>query len=57
MTQKHKFTVSVDPAAADKMFLHVRFLARVSAPAAERLYTSLHKAIDELENSPISCPS
>ena len=53
---EHKYKVSVDSAVNDRILKHVRFLARVSIPAAERLYDALAKAIIELENNPKSCP-
>ena len=52
----HKFTVSVDPAAYDKMFAHIRFLARVSVPAAGRLYDALEEAINALQTNPEGYP-
>jgi mRNA-degrading endonuclease RelE of RelBE toxin-antitoxin system len=50
------YSVSVSPAAYDKMFDHMRFLARVSVPASERLYLSLEEAIKELKRNPKRCP-
>ena len=56
MTQKKKYNVSVNPAVNDRMLEHVRFLAQVSIPAAERLYLSMEDAIAELESNPEICP-
>ena len=53
---EHKYKVSVDSAVNDRILDHVRFLARVSIPAAERLYDAFAKAITELENNPKGCP-
>ena len=53
---KREYAVYVDPAAYDKMFVHVRFLAQVSVSAAERLYDALDKAIDSLKHNPAICP-
>lgn len=52
----HKFFVRVSDAAYDRMYTHVEFLARVSVPAAERLYSELEEALAFLEVSPKSCP-
>ena len=38
---KREYAVFIDPAAHDKMLVHVRFLAQVSVSAAERLYAEL----------------
>ena len=51
-----KYDVFVEPAAAEKMFAHVKFLAQVSVPAAERLYDELNAAIDSLKTNPRICP-
>ena len=51
-----KYEVSIDPAVNDRMLEHVRFLAKVSIPAAKRLCDSLEKAIDELKDNPNSYP-
>ena len=56
MTQEKRYSVSVDIAANDRMYDHVRFLAQVSIPAAERLYTALEEAIADLESNPERCP-
>ena len=53
---RNKYFVQVDIAADEKMYNHIRFLARVSVMAAERLFVALKKAIDSLEDSPKSCP-
>jgi plasmid stabilization system protein ParE len=55
MTER-KYKVSVDAAVNDRILDHVRFLAHVSIPAANRLYDALAKAIAELENNPKGCP-
>jgi plasmid stabilization system protein ParE len=49
---KREYAVFVDPAAYNKMYEHVRFLARVSVPAAERLHDALEKTIDALKQNP-----
>jgi len=53
---ERKYNVSVDAAVNDRILDHVRFLARVSVPAAERLYDAMAKAITELEINPKGCP-
>jgi len=50
------YNVRVAPAAYDKMFQHVRFLANVSVSAAEALYTELEEAVNTLEQNPGSYP-
>ena len=56
MMREHKYSVNVDPSANDRMIDHVRFLAKVSVPAAERLYTTIETAIASLQDNPESCP-
>jgi len=53
---KRKYKVFVFPAAGEKMYAHIRFLAQVSASAAERLYTAFCEIIDELEDNPNGYP-
>jgi len=53
---EQKYNVSVDAVVNDRMLDHVRFLAQVNIPAAERLYDEMAKAITELEENPKSCP-
>ena len=55
--QEFLYNVYVDPAAYGKMYAHIRFLAQVSVPAAERLYDALNQAIKALKENPESCPS
>ena len=52
----NKYDVSIDPAVNDRMLEHVRFLAKVSISAAERLCELLEEAITELKNYPKSNP-
>jgi len=54
--QISKYDVSIDPVVNDRMLEHVRFLAKVSIPAAERLYESIKEAITELKDYPKSNP-
>ena len=51
-----KYNVQVSSAAYNKLYQHSRFLARVSVPAAERLYADFNEAGKFLENHPESCP-
>ena len=53
---KRDYAVFIDPAAHDKMLVHVRFLAQVSVSAAERLYAELEKTLDSLKHHPEFCP-
>ncbi|GBU22663.1 hypothetical protein R80B4_02575 [Fibrobacteres bacterium R8-0-B4] len=53
---ERKYNVYVAPAAGDKLFAHIRFLAQVSVSAAKRLYEALCAAIDELEYNPYGYP-
>ena len=48
MMFQSKYFVQVDIAADEKMYNHIRFLARVSAMAAERLFVALKESIDSL---------
>jgi len=56
MTPVYKYEVLIDPAAYNKMYDHVKFLANVSVSAAERLYAELEEAIIFLKSNPESCP-
>ena len=47
-----KYTVQVDRAAYAKMYSHVRFLAQVSVPAAQRLEDTFSAALETLEENP-----
>ena len=51
-----EYTVLIDPVAYDKMYSHMRFLAKVSVPASERLYKLLEDAVEELKKAPEICP-
>jgi plasmid stabilization system protein ParE len=53
---KREYSVYIDSAAYDRMFMHVRFLAQVSVSAAERLYDALEKAMNSLKHTPAVCP-
>lgn len=53
---KSEYHVLVDPSADKKMFSHIRFLARVSVPAAKRLFQSLSKAVYSLKTNPERYP-
>ena len=46
------FTVHVDREAYNKMYAHVRFLAQVSVPAAQRLEDAFGAALDSLTENP-----
>ena len=50
------YTVIVDPAANDRMYEHMEFLARVSESAAARLLDNLIKDIRSLESMPYRNP-
>jgi len=52
----YKYTVHVDRAAYEKMYSHVRFLAQVSVPAAQRLEDTFGAALDSLEENPRGYP-
>ena len=56
MISNRKYNVSVDPAANDRMIDHIRFLARVSVEAAERLYEAMAESINSLNENPGICP-
>jgi mRNA-degrading endonuclease RelE of RelBE toxin-antitoxin system len=51
-----KYSVSVYPKAQDKLAAHVRFLSKVSVPAARHLKAAYDKTVEFLESSPDSCP-
>ena len=46
------FTVLVSPQADRKLAAHIHFLARVSEPAAERLYDAYEEALGTLAENP-----
>jgi len=50
------YDIFVDHAANNKMFGHIRFLARVSVPAARRLRVALQQSIDDLKINPERFP-
>ena len=56
MTPVYKYEVSIDPTVYNKMYDHVKFLAKASISAAERLYAELDEAIIYLKSNPESCP-
>ena len=56
MTPVYKYEVSIDHAAYNKMYEHVKFLAKASISAAERLYVELDEAIIFLKSNPESYP-
>ena len=47
-----EYQVLVSPRAERQLLLHVRFLAKVSRPAAKRLRLGFGKIIDRLEENP-----
>ena len=51
-----EYQVLVSPRAERQLLLHVRFLAKVSRPAAKRLRLGFGKIIDRLEENPWQFP-
>ena len=51
------FNVQVMPKANAKLEAHVNFLARVSEPAAVRLYDAYNESLHDLEENPHMYPS
>ena len=51
-----EYTVIVDPAANDRMYVHFEFLARVSETAAQRLLDALVVDIHSLAHMPYRNP-
>jgi len=51
-----KFNVVIDPAANDRMYEHIEFVARVSERAATRLLDDLIKDMRSLESMPYRNP-
>lgn len=56
MEQPRKYRVVVSKKAAQMLVSHAAFLARVSAPAAERLTAEFENAAKSLEQVPQRCP-
>ncbi|MDR0913811.1 MAG: type II toxin-antitoxin system RelE/ParE family toxin [Oscillospiraceae bacterium] len=53
---KQSYIVKFVKGANDKMETHIEFLARVSLPAAEKLYSDFEETILFLQKIPASCP-
>jgi len=51
-----KYEVIVTPYAMQKVRAHMRFLANVSVPAAQRTQQALFKAVESLADNPLSYP-
>jgi len=56
MEHEKTYSVIIDPAANDKMYEHLEFLARVSVTAASRLLEELLADIRSLEKYPYRNP-
>ena len=54
--ENDKYQVFIDPAANDRMYEHMKFLARVNVPAANRLLDGLLSDIGSLESMPFRNP-
>ena len=48
----NEYTVKILSAANDRLFTHLEFLARVSEPAARRLYREILDDIESLQTNP-----
>ena len=53
--QKH-YKIAIHDKAAQMLYVHIRFVANVSIPAARKLRTTLYDAMASLERMPFRCP-
>jgi len=53
---RKQYAVVVQDRAAQMLYAHVHFLAKVSVPAARKLRDALHDAMMSLESMPFRCP-
>ena len=52
----NEYTVSVHPAALDKLATHLEFLAFISETAADKLFAAYRDALILISEYPESCP-
>ena len=58
MSDAHgRYTVIIHDNAANMLYAHVRFMAKVDVSAASKLRDALHNAISSLEEMPFRCPT